>query len=446
MRWIQLALLASLTATVAAAEPLTLDEAVAKALAGSHAVAAADHTADAAAATAERARGFRLPSVDLTESFSRTNSPVEVFGMLLNQERFDINQFFMSDPNNPDALDTWMTRLEVTLPVYTGGQLGSRIEQADSMASAEQLRAAQAREQTAFDTITAYVNLAKAREQVDLLERARATTAGHLEIARSYAEQGLILSAEVLKAEVYLAQMDEMLATARNGARLAEAALNFHMGQPQDRHWTLTPLGPAPPVGGELADWVTAGLATRRDLEAARRELAAGRLEQDVARSAFKPEVALMGRYDLFDDTLLGANGHSGAIMAVARINLYHGGADHAAVAAAHSRAESGAENVTRFEEGIRLAVEQAWHDLETARLRLTTASESLDAAREALRVRESRFTKGLDRMIDLEDAETALREAELRELVARYDVALGTYRLNFVSGTSLSERVEESP
>lgn len=447
MRWFQLVLAFALTAvTASAAEMLTLDQAVATALADSHAVAAAEHTAAAAAATARGARGFRLPSVDLTEAFSRTNSPVEVFGLLLNQERFDINEFFMSDPNQPDPLNNWMTRLEVALPLYTGGELRARIEQADSMASAEDLRSGQAREQTAFDTITAYVNLAKAREQVELLERARATTAHHLAVAQSYAGQGLILSAEVLKAEVYLSQMDEMLASARNGARLAEAALNFHMGQPQNRHWTLAPVAPPPPIGGELDDWVAAGLAQRRDLEAARRELAAGTLEERVARAAFLPEVALMGRYDLFDDTFAGAHGRSGAIMAVARINLYHGGSDSAAVEVARGRAASGAENVARFEQGIQLTIAQAWHDLETAHLRLATATDSLDAAGEALRVRERRFTQGLDRMIDLEDAETALREAELRELVARYDVALGTYRLNFVSGTTLSEPVEESP
>ncbi len=447
MKWFQLVLALTLTAVTAnAAELLTLDQAVATALADSHAVAAADRSAEAAAATARGARGFRLPSIDLTEAFSRTDSPVEVFGLLLNQERFDINGFFMSDPNRPDPLNNWMTRLEVTLPLYTGGELRARIEQADSMASAEDLRSDQAREQTAFDTITAYVNLAKVREQVELLERARATTAHHLEVARSYASQGLILSAEVLKAEVYLSQMDEMLATARNGARLAEAALNFHMGQPQDRHWTLAPLSPPTALGGDLGEWVSAGLAQRRDLAAARRELDAGMLEERVARAAYLPEVAVLGRYDLFDESFAGAHGRSGAIMAVAKINLYHGGSDTAAVEAARGRAASGAENVTRFEQGIRLAIEQAWHDLETARLRLATAADSLGAAREALRVRERRFTQGLDRMIDLEDAETALREAELRELVARYDVALGTYRLNFVSGTTLSEPVEESP
>ena len=40
--------------------------------------------------------------------------------------------------------------------------------------------------------------------------------------------------------------------------------------------------------------------------------------------------------------------------------------------------------------------------------------------------------------MIDLLDAETGLREAETRELVARYDVILDTHRLRYVSGASL--------
>ena len=40
--------------------------------------------------------------------------------------------------------------------------------------------------------------------------------------------------------------------------------------------------------------------------------------------------------------------------------------------------------------------------------------------------------------MIDLLDADTQLREAEVRELVARYDVILATYRLYFSSGKSL--------
>jgi outer membrane protein TolC len=236
-----------------------------------------------------------------------------------------------------------------------------------------------------------------------------------------------------------------MLEQAKNGARLAEAALNFHMGADQAIPRDLAPMPPPQAVSGTLTDWDLAAVARRHDLAAARQQLDAGRLETKAARAGYLPEVAVVGRYGLYDDTVFGSNGHSGTVMAVARINLFGALADGKARKAAELDTVSFEADIRRFEEGVRLEVRQAWQDLETARTRHATAREVLAAADEALRVREHRFKQGLDKMVDVLDAETALREAETRELVARYDVALGTTRLYFVSGTTLIPSMEES-
>ncbi len=436
-------LITTLSAGLAlAGGPLTLEQAVATALDRNPAIRSARSKAEAAEARAEQAKGHRWFSLDLTELYDRTNNPAEVFAFQLNQERFDMMDFFQSDPNHPAWLDTWVTRLELTLPVYTGGKLGSRISQAGLMRDAASLEAERTLQQTAFDTITAYVNLAKAREYAALMETARETTAKHVELAEQYAKEGFILDAEVLKAKVYLAKMDELVDQARNGARLAEAALNFQMGIDQTTHHELAPLPPPPATGGTLDSWIAAGLERRPDLLAARKKLDAGRLEEKVARSGYLPEVAIKGRYDLYDDTILGSHGDSGAIMAVARINLFRGGSDAAAIESARHQTASWESDIERFEEGIRLEIQQAYHDLETARSRHATARSALDAATEELRIREKRFREGLEKMIDLLDAETALREAKVRELVARYDVTLSTWRLELASGANLTDIV----
>jgi len=446
MRRFQLALLISITAaSPAATAELTMDEAIQTALENNLTVQSAAARAEAASARAKQATGHRLPQLDLSEIYSYTNNPSEVFAFQLNQERFDFNDFVMSDPNTPDPLTTWITRLELTLPIYTGGELGTQIDQAGYMATAEELRWQHSRQKVVYDTVTAYANLAKARDHVGLMTKARSTTARHVEIAESYAGQGLILQAEVLKARVYLAEMDELLAQAENGARLAESALNFQMGTDQMIPRSLEPLPPAPSTPGGLDDWIAAAVERRRDLEAARRELDAGRLEENKATPWYLPEIAASARYDLYDDSIFGSHGGSGSIMAFARLNLYSGGTESAKREAARLEAASYELDIRRFEEGVRLEVQQAWYDLHTARARLVTASDSLQSAREALRVREHRFSQGLDKMIDLLDAETALREAELRELVARYDVSLSTYRLLFVSGGTLTEFTEAS-
>ncbi len=418
---------------------LSLDAAVTSALAENPAVRAASAQAEAAAARARQARGHRLPSIDLQEMYDRTDSPAESFAFKLNQERFDMMQFFQSNPNEPDPLDTWMTRLEVTQPVYTGGKLSARISQAGAMADAARLHLDRARQQVAFDTVTAFINLSKAREFLGLMKSSRETTRRHVELAKQYAEQGMIVEAEVLKAEVYLAQMDEMVEKASSQAALAEAALDFQMGMDQSTHHELAPLPPPLPVTGDLDSWISAAVEQRRDLLAGRKKLEAGRLEEQVAKAAFLPEVAAIGRYDLYDDRIFGSHGDSSTLMAVAKVNLFRGGADRAALAAARHDTASHTADITRFEEGVRLQVKQAWQDLDTAKARHATAAAAVSAADEQMRVREKRFQQGLDKMIDLLDAETGQREAKVRELVARYDVALATYKLHYASGARLT-------
>jgi outer membrane protein TolC len=446
MRWIPLTLLITVVAGgCLPAHGLTVDEAIAAALADNPSVQAAAARAAAGAEREQQAAGHRWGRLDLAETYTFSDNPAEVFALTLNQGRFDFDEFFTSDPNDPDGLSTWMTTLDLTLPIYTGGQIGTRVKQAATAADAAAAESRHTAEQVAFDTATAFVNLAKAREHLELLGAARATTAEHVRLAEAFADQGVILTADVLEARVYLAEMDDLVEQADNGARLAEAALNFHMGADQAIPRELGPVPPPTLAGGSIEDWTAAAVERRRDLVAARAWLEAGRLETKVARSGYLPEVAVVGRYGLYDDQVFGSNGHSGTVMAVAKINLFGGLSDGNARQAAEHDAVSFAADLRRFEEGVRLEVRQAWQDLATARARHATATEALAAAAESLRVREQRFTQGFERMVDLLDAETALREAETRELAARYDIALSTYRLHFVSGATLIPSMEES-
>lgn len=423
---------------LAASGILNMDRAVTTALQNNPQVRAAEASAQAADQRRVQARAHRYPSLDLSEAYNWTDNPAQAFALKLNQKRFDFNDFVQTDPNNPPKLTTWITSLQLTLPVFTGGKLSARIDQVGLMANAERLSYNHVAEEVAFETLTAYTNLAKAREFLGLMHAARKTTARHVELAEKYAAQGMIVEAEVLKARVELARVDELVEKAENGAQLAEAALDFQMGVDQNTHHELAPIPPPPPVQGELEAWIQAALENRHDLLAARKKLEAGRLEIKVATSGYYPEVAIVGRYDLYDKAAFGGNGDSTTVMAVARINLLRGGSDKAARAAARYETASHEADIRRFEEGISLSVRQAWQDLDTARSRHATARAALAAARESQRVREERFKQGLDKMIDLLDADTQLREAEVRELTARYDVVLATYRLYFNSGKSL--------
>ncbi|RLE27252.1 MAG: hypothetical protein DRJ65_03380 [Acidobacteria bacterium] len=422
------------------AQELTMQQAIETALEKNHAIAAFSAKVSATQARQDQAHGYYLPKIDLLQMFNYTNNPAEVFAFTLNQRRFDMEEFFMSDPNTPDALDTWITRLEVTQPIYVGGKISTRNDQAELMAKSAEKDLSHAQQKTVFDVTTAFANTLMAAEHLDVVRRARETTAAHVALAEKYAAEGFIIDAEVLNARVYLAQMDGMLVESESNADLAHSALDFSMGIDQGVRQTLHALPSTPRVTEPVAAWMDRGVAMRRDLEARRKELNAGRLEEKAVNPGFKPEIAIVGRYELYDDQLFGSNGHNGSVMAVAKINLFGGGSDSAEKEAARLDALSGEHNVALFEDGVRLEVRSAFAQVQSSRKKHETATRALAAAREAMRVREMRFEQGLDKMIDLLDAETALRESELRELVARYDLTLSTYRLFFTSGTSLTE------
>ncbi len=417
-----------------AAEPLSLAEAMLRARSGAREVAAATARHEAANARLAQAKGSRLPAVSVDEIWTSTDSPAEAFALKLNQERFSFADFVSADPNNPDRLSTAITRLEVALPVYTGGELGGRISQARSAADAAALRQRWTSDQAALAAAEAYVMVDQAREYVTLLERARETVQAHVNMAQAYVDQGMLVRSELLRAEVELARVDDMLQEARGRARVAAANLAFRLGDDQSASYDLQPLPPPAALADALAGYLDSA-ESRGDLAAAQAMLRAGEFEEKVKRAAFLPKVGILARGDLVDRALFGSHGESTTVMARATINLFAGGSDKAALAAARWDVKAGQEDVGRFAEGVSLEVRQGYEEALTARARHVTATQALAAAREAERIIDERFKTGVVKMIDVLDAATARREAETRELVARAEAHAAALRLAVRAG-----------
>ena len=127
---VALAFTPALTPALFADESLTLSSALDRGRLQARETVAASARQRAAEARAKEAAGYRLPQVRISEQWIRTDSPADAFALLLNQERFSFPAFVTGDPNNPDPLSTAITRLEVEIPIWTGGELSTRLDQA----------------------------------------------------------------------------------------------------------------------------------------------------------------------------------------------------------------------------------------------------------------------------------------------------------------------------
>src|SRR5579864_2643141 len=320
--------------------PLTLQAAMSLARARAPEAVAAASRATAAGERASQARGARWPQLRLSETWLRTDSPADVFGLKLNEQRFSFPDFVASDPNRPRSLAVGSTRLELEVPLWTGGELGGRIRQAAATAAGASADASWAANQAALAAAEAWLDLAEAREAETVLGRAREAVAAHLETAHALAEQGLLVRSEVLRAEVELAKVDDQYAEASSNDRLAEQRLAYRLGAPPATRYALGAL-PEPPEIGDAPDPWIAGAAERPDVSAARQRLRASRLEVTVQQAARWPHVALAAHYDLTDDHLFGGHGRSSTVLARASLDLFTGGTRRAAIAAAAAAAEA---------------------------------------------------------------------------------------------------------
>ena len=435
-RLISTALALATSLPAAAGELLSLAEALARGRERAPAVAAAAARNAASTARLRAASGYRLPTVRLSESFVRTDAPADAFGLLLNQERFSFPEFVAGDPNDPDPLDTAISRVELELPIWTGGEISTRIEQAELVAEASRISAERAADSAAAAAGEAWLMLARAREVVALLERSRATVAAHVEQARAYAAQGMLVRSELLRAEVELSAIDDLLAEASGGAEVAQSALAHRLGDPVGSSYELAPL--EAPAGDlePLERWLAAS-ATHPDLAAARKRLEAGALEAKAIRAGLWPRIGLAARHDWYDDSLFGSHGSSATIAAAATLELFDGGRRRAAAAAADAEAEAGRSELESFESGVALEVRGAFTATSSALDRHATALAALDAAAEALRIVEDRFRSGIAKTLDVLDAATARREAEMRELLSRADVRAALLRLALAAGSA---------
>lgn len=414
--------------------PLSLQQAMQLARQQHGSVQAARAEASAAEQKLEQAKGFRWPRLDFSELWLRTDSPAEAFALKLNQERFSFGQFMLSDPNNPKPLETAVSRFELQWPVFTGGEIAGRIAQAQHLAAGKGQQLKWEEDQAALAVAEAYVRLAQAREYVALLSKAREAVAGHVALAQAYVAQGMLVESELLRAEVELSRLDDLLAQAQGQDKLARANLAFRLGLSQDEDFQLEPL-PMPRPPEEELDAYLASARERADLRAAEALLAAARRETEVRRAALYPKAALVARADWVDDRLFGSHGDSTTLMAVVSMNLFAGGSQQAAIKTAQAEAQAAEARVGLFAEAVLLEVRQAYTEAHVAVARVATAQKALRAAAEVQRITAERFRQGVAKMIDVLDAETARREAETRELVARSEAQLALLQLAVKAG-----------
>ena len=196
-----LVLLALLTAVPARAQAppltLTLDDAVSRALAGSHRLAEAGARHDVAEAVVGQRQAAQQPQVTALAGYTRTNH-IDPFGLQTPDGQFRVIY--------PDVPDNYRTRVDVALPLYTGGRLQAfeRAARQESTATSGDVDAVRA--DVRLETERAFWALVVADESLTLVTESLTRSAAHVGNVRSALQAGLVPPNDLLTAEAQQAR------------------------------------------------------------------------------------------------------------------------------------------------------------------------------------------------------------------------------------------------
>jgi len=423
------------TSPIKASRKLTLKQAINTAFENSPYLKAIESEREAGQTYRDEAKGYRLPQVDISEVYIRTNSPADVFGLQLSQEKFSMADFAMTDANHPSPIDDYVTQLQISQPLYMGGKIKHGILAGEKMAAASEKKLERARQEVLFQTTKAYLDVLLAEKYVKVMNSVVFTVQKHVESAQAYFDTGFIMEADLLQAKVFLGQMEQLRITANNNARLSIAFLANVMGEDQKQTYELTDVFTYQPQSYELSQLIQSGLENRPDLKEMQLKVAAAEQKIGIEKAGYKPKVFLVGQLNYHDSTLGGFEGDSYKVMAVAKYNLFNGKRTRAKVSRARSQYESYNNYLTQMENGIQLQIKQALFRLQEAEQRYKVATLSCKQAKENAKLREERYKKGVEKTTDLLDADTALQKAATNKLHALFDCLKAEKNIKYMIG-----------
>jgi len=415
---------------------LTLKQAVDAALENNQRIAIGEAGIEEAEAGMRQAGSYRLPRVDFTYLFQRTNNPVYVFGNLLRQQQFTAENFDLDRLNSPDALNNFTPQITVTQPIWAGGRVSRRMEAAELAHEAAGHQQARTRQEVVFDTVDAYSGAVVAHRYLAVAREAKANAEAHVGLATRLRDAGLVVDSDVLQAQVRASEANEAVARASSGVAVSRANLNFVIGRPLDAPVTLPDDLDAAAAGNEdLAQLIDQALATRPDLRATTTQQGAIDKNIEAERASYMPEVGFTGFAESNSASMFGSQGTNWGIMIGAKITIYDGSGRGAVVDAGRAQRRKIEEQGIFLRRAISLEVTKAYYDIRAAVERVAHADTAIDLARENLRIVQNRYGEGLSTSVELLDAQIALTQTQTRAVGARRDVLMGRAALDLAVG-----------
>jgi outer membrane protein len=348
-----------------------------------------------------------LPSVDL----------------IVNYERLDKIQSF--GPISLGSLDNYSANLQVTQPLFAGAAIPARINAArlGSLLADQTVR--RAVQETVYAAQLAYYTVLLDQHLNTISDDAVKSSKAHLDDVKQKKAAGVASDFDVLRAEVELSNFTADLIKSRNAINVAKANLIKIMGVSQDSSFTLSDELTYSPFNITMEQAVANAYRNRPDLFT--RELSIRQQKEllAIAQSSYFPVISAFyqntwSKPDPRNRTLI-EWGSAWSTGLTAVWPLFDGFAREGSIIEQKARVKQSQINLVDTEETSLFELTRAILSIQDANEFVESQRMNLTRAEEGLRLAEVGYREGINTQVEMIDAQAALTTAKANYYQAIY-------------------------
>lgn len=400
---------------------LTLEEAIAIALASEPNIQARLHDYEAARFRVEQALAPILPQ--LSGSWTASRQKTEFFSGAIG-----------GGAPKPVPLFSTTSTAQITLTqiLFDFGKTFAATDVARAQAEVSRLDAETQKDQVILAVKEAYFNLLLAKRLVGVNQAALGRAELNLKSARGFFEVGTRPKSDVTRVEVDVANARVDLIRARNAVSLSRVALNTAMGIPITTPTEVRDILAYQPYPVEQAQLLPEALKQRSEYRGITALVTSAEASVRQAFRDFFPDVSGTGSYGgtfrnpKAPDDLA----ETWQLSLTLNWSIFDGGNRVARYQETKKSVEAARARVQALELSIWQEVVQAHLNLQEAEERIGAARKAVESAQENFRLAQGRFDAGVGTILELTDAQVALTQAQATETQALADYRVAIARM----------------
>jgi len=362
----------------------------------------------------------------------------------------------------------------VRMPVFTGGRIRSDISAAELTVMATENRLARTWEELIFNVSSSFYTILGQRKLIESLEFSRQVLTKQRKRVQDMMSVGKSARVDVLRTEVRIADLDQRLVREKSLLEIQRRLLTTLMGVGLDGgpvypQGGLGLGGPAPDLDGSLA----MAFSERGDYRAARASLDAQAMKIRAARGALWPKVTLDGAIGMRTATGIDDNGVAytnrlnysaqkaanpppaqypfsllrepwpypdstlpvGSMGVVAEYPIFDGGRIRSQISEQETKFASQQQQLRKLALQIRLDVETAIINVNSARERVFATKKAIEQSEESFRIEQEKYDLGKGSITDVLDAQSAMLVAQSTYYVSLADYNIAVAQLGMATG-----------